>query len=326
MKQFLILFISFFALLITQSLAQTVAPTLVAPTLVAPIPMPPLDRNIIGNTQAPTTPNTPLQTTAPIINNDNLPAQLLTLSARISENGSIISNGLVWRVFKAEAEENGEMVMLAKSEDSIAKVSLKPGNYIIHASYGRAQASETIRVEQAPTNKTLTINSGALRLNAAIIGDIAIRSSNLSFDIYANDVNQSDPIMIAKGIRVKNLINLNAGVYKVISHFGNINSTVSADLKVEPGQITDATLYHNAAQVSFKLVSEVGGRAIADVDWKINTPEGKTIFTSINAFPATILDEGEYVIIAKRGRNVYNRDFSVQAGPAHEIEVLISVY
>jgi hypothetical protein len=35
------------------------------------------------------------------------------------------------------------------------------------------------------------------------------------------------------------------------------------DLRVEPGQLTDATLYHRAAQMSFKLVSEAGGEAIA---------------------------------------------------------------
>ena len=53
----------------------------------------------------------------------------------------------------------------------------------------------------------------------------------------------------------------------VISYFGAVNATVRADLRVEPGKLTEATLYHKAAQISFRLVSEAGGEAIADVDW-----------------------------------------------------------
>ena len=88
-----------------------------------------------------------------------------------------------------------------------------------------------------------------------------------------------------------------------------------ADLRVEPGQLTDATLYHRAAQISFKLVSEPGGEAIADIEWTVKTAAGETVFTDLGAFPATVLAEGDYLVLAKRGEDVFNREFQVQPGP-----------
>jgi hypothetical protein len=102
---------------------------------------------------------------------------------------------------------------------------------------------------------------------------------------------------------------------------------VRADLRVEPGQLTDATLYHRAAQVSFKLVSEAGGEAIADIDWTVKTADGaSTVFTNTGAFPSTVLQEGDYLVFAKRGETVFNREFEVQPGQPREIEVLTTVY
>ena len=296
-----------------QALAQT---SLVAQNT-APIPFPRPNRN---NLQTTTTP-----TPATIVNTNINKEQSLTLNARISQDGSILSRGVVWRIFNAEPKKNGEMVLLNKSETSPAQFLLKSGDYIVHASYGYAQVSETINVSEN-TQKTIILNSGALRLNAAIVGDIPISSSEMKFDVSTAALSEEDRVIVARDVKPNSMINLNAGNYNVISKFGNINARVSADLKVEPGQITDATLYHRAGRVSFKLVSEAGGRAIPDVDWEIKTVEGKTIFTSMSAFPSTILSEGDYSIIAKRGQNIYNRDFSVQPGPAREIEVSISVY
>jgi len=78
--------------------------------------------------------------------------------------------------------------------------------------------------------------------------------------------------------------------------------------------------------VTFKLVTEAGGEAVADVDWTVKTADGETVFTEIGAFPATVLAEGDYLVFAKRGETVYNREFEVQPGQGREIEVLTTVY
>lgn len=254
------------------------------------------------------------------------PPQPVTFSAKITDDGAIIPNGLIWRVFTADTDLNGQLELVEKSENSVAIFTLKPGDYVVHVAYGRSQASDTIRIVDKPTAKTLILDSGAIRLGAAIIGELSIPLSDLRFSILTAGDSSKDGDMIAENVAPGTLVHLNAGIYHIVSYFGSVNAQVRADLRVEPGQLTDATLYHRAGQVSFKLVSETGGEAIADVDWTIKSADGETLYTSFGAFPVTILAEGDYTVLAKRGTNVYNREFQIQPGPSREIEVLTDIY
>ncbi|WP_196258715.1 hypothetical protein [Pelagibacterium limicola] len=250
--------------------------------------------------------------------------QPLTLSARISSNGPYIPEGLVWRIFDSRTDSSGELAMVAKSEDATATFGLPPGEYMLHVAFGRAQATDTLFVEPGPNNRTIIFEVGALRLDALITGDIAIPPGMLRFDIYSDGPNGR--ITVAENIPPGELVHLNAGVYSIVSRFGPINAVIRSELRVEPGQVTEATLYHKAAQVTLKLVSEEGGEAIADVEWTIKTAGGETVFTDIGAFPATVLAEGQYLALAKLGPTVYNREFEVRPGSAREIEILTTVY
>ncbi len=249
--------------------------------------------------------------------------QPVTLTARISEGGSPISDGLVWRVFDSTPDANGEMALVAKSETGTARMDLPPGEYLLHVSYGQAQVSEPISIAPGQNNKDIILSVGALRLNSAVTGDIPISPTMLKFDILTAG---TDSILVAEGVLPNELVTLNTGTYHIVSHFGSINAVVRADLRVEPGQLTDATLYHHASEVSFRLVSEEGGEAIADVEWTVKTSDGTTIFTERSAFPSTVLAEGEYLVLAKLGDRVYNREIEVKAGGLQNIEVLSSIY
>ncbi len=254
-----------------------------------------------------------------------LEKQPVTLNARITENGMNIPEGLVWRVFDTRTDSSGELALAAKSEQATAEFELVPGEYVVHVAYGRAQASQTIEVAQGGTTSSIVLDAGALRLNAAITGDVAIPINLLRFDVFIAG-NESERTLVAQNLAANDIVTVNAGTYHVVSYFGDVNAVVRADLRVEPGQLTDATLYHRASQVTFKLVTEPGGEAIADVDWTVKTASGQTVFSDIGAFPATVLAEGDYLVFAKRGETVYNREFQVQPGQSREIEVLTAVY
>jgi hypothetical protein len=251
--------------------------------------------------------------------------QRVTLSAQITENGMNIPEGLVWRVFDTRTDSSGELALAAKSEDAQATFELVPGEYVVHVAYGRAQASETIEVTPNGASKSIVLDAGALRLNASVTGDVSIPINLLRFDVFSGG-GESDRTLVAQGLAANDIVTLNAGTYHVVSYFGDINAVVRADLRVEPGQLTDATLYHRASQVTFKLVTETGGEAVADVEWTVKTAGGETVFSDIGAFPATVLSEGDYLVLAKRGETVYNREFEVQPGQGREIEVLTTVY
>lgn len=255
----------------------------------------------------------------------NATPQPVTLSAKITEDGNALPDGVTWRVFETKTDSKGDLILAQKSEDATAHLELTPGNYVVHVAYGRAQTTEAMTVAQGDNNKQLILDAGAMRLNAAVTGDVPIPINLLRFDIYSSG-NEADRTLVAQNLSPNDMVTLNGGTYHIVSYFGDVNAVVRADLRVEPGQLTDATLYHKAAQVSFKLVSEAGGEAIADIDWTVKTADGQTVFTNIGAFPSTVLAEGDYLVLAKRGEQVYNREFEVQPGPAREIEVLTTVY
>jgi hypothetical protein len=252
--------------------------------------------------------------------------QTVHLSARITEDGGAIPEGLVWRIFDTRTDSSGQLAMVAKSEDANADLQLPPGDYVIHVSYGRAQASDNLTVAPGDNSKTIILDAGAIRLNAAVTGDVSVPVSLVHFDIFSAGASEADRAMVAENISANDIVTLNAGTYHVVSYFGDVNAVVRADLRVEPGQLTDATLYHRASQVSFKLISEPNGEAIADVDWTVKSSDGETVFTNIGAFPATVLVEGDYMVLAKRGDAVFNREFEVMPGQAREIEVMTDVY
>lgn len=268
----------------------------------------------------------PAAAAAEVVAAINTTPQPVTLMAKITEEGGTLPDGVTWRVFETRTDAAGDLVLAQKSDDATAHLQLAPGSYVVHVAYGRAQTTDTLTVAEGDNSKSLILDAGAMRLNAAVTGDIAIPINLLRFDIYTSGSTEADRTLVAQNLSPNDIVTLNAGTYHIISYFGDVNAVVRADLRVEPGQLTDATLYHRAAQVSFKLVSEAGGEAIADIDWTVKTTDGQTVFSNIGAFPSTVLGEGDYLVFAKRGEQVYNREFEVQPGAAKEIEVLTAVY
>src|SRR5690606_29829210 len=96
--------------------------------------------------------------------------QPVTLSARLTDDGPFIPDGLVWRVFDTRTDESGELALVAKSEEATASLSLPPGEYVMHVAYGRAQASDTLFVEPGPNTHTIVFEVGGLQLSAMISG------------------------------------------------------------------------------------------------------------------------------------------------------------
>ena len=115
---------------------------------------------------------------------------------------------------------------------------------------------------------------------------------------------------------------LNAGVYNIVSTYGDANAIARVDVAVEAGKLTEATLTHQAAKVTLKLVTRPGGEAISDTQWMIMTPQGEMVKESVGALPTHVLAPGAYTATAKNGGLAFQRDFTVQQGQAVQVEVL----
>jgi hypothetical protein len=119
-------------------------------------------------------------------------------------------------------------------------------------------------------------------------------------------------------------VRLPEGTYHVVSTYGESNAIMRADLKVDAGRLTEATLNHRAATMTLKLVAAVGGEAYAGTAFSVLTPGGDVIREAIGAFPRVTLAEGNYMLIARHDGRVYTREFNVQSGLDRDVEVMVT--
>ncbi|MBZ9710206.1 hypothetical protein FJ970_18205 [Mesorhizobium sp. B2-1-8] len=246
----------------------------------------------------------------------------ITLSAQLTDKGTDITRGLVWRVFKPEAV-NGKLPMVASAHGGSAVFQLEPGSYLVHASYGRAGATKRITVGKDAKRESLVLDAGGLKLDAVLSGGVRIPPKKLRFSIYEGTAEANgDRALIIPDVEPNSVVRLNAGIYHVVSTYGAVNAVIRSDIRVEAGKLTEATVEHHAAEITMKLVREAGGEAIADTSWSLLNESGDPIKETVGAFASMVLAEGDYTIIAKNRDRIYQKDFTVVGGQNQEIEVL----
>jgi hypothetical protein len=244
----------------------------------------------------------------------------LFLSAAFAGDGKPIRSGLVWRVY----EDRGDVARpspVARSTNPTPNFTLPPGNYIIHAAYGFAGASKRISVQSGSFAERLTVSAGALKLGG-IVADSQIPPGRVSFSVYVPIGANSEGRLVVANAKPGEIIRLPEGTYHVVSTYGDSNAIMRADLKVETGRVTEATLNHKAATVILKLVGAAGGEAFAGTAFSVLTPGGDVIREAIGAFPSVTLAEGDYVLIARHEGQVYTREFKVESGLNRDIEII----
>jgi len=244
----------------------------------------------------------------------------LSVSAQFAGDRTPIRSGLNWRVL-SESVDGASPKIVARSSEPEPAFSLPPGNYIVHAGYGFASGTKRVSLGQQGLRDQVQISAGALSL-AGSIGDAPLPAALLTFSVFVPLQGNSEGRLITSGAKAGEVIRLPEGTYHVVSTYGDSNAIQRADVKVEIGKVTDATLHHRAAKVTLKLVANAGGEAFAGTAFSVLTPGGDVIREAIGAFPQVILAEGDYVLIARQEGQVYSRDFKVESGSDRDIEVL----
>ncbi|MDK1388054.1 hypothetical protein QN224_21840 [Sinorhizobium sp. 8-89] len=249
------------------------------------------------------------------------------LEALLTAKGKPVESGLTWRVFSPIPGSDGKLPLLATSEGGSTAFNLVPGEYFVNVAFGRAGATRKIRVpEQGSLDKqVLVLDAGGVTLNAVSGSDVRIPPNELSFSIFSSDVKEDgERALIIADVKPNTVVRLNAGTYHVVSDYGSVNAVIRADIQVEAGKLTEATIQHRAAKLTLKLVSEGGGEAIADTAWSILTSSGDVVSESVGAFPTLVLAEGGYTAVARNKDKIYQRDFAVKAGVNTDVEVLLN--
>jgi hypothetical protein len=245
------------------------------------------------------------------------------LKAQLTDDGPEITRGLVWRVFSPDPGPDGKLPLVATAQGGTSVFQLAPGSYLVHAAFGRAGATKRITLTTDARRESIVLDAGGLMLDAVLSGGARIPAKKLRFSIYeAEQDANGDRALIIPNVKPKSVVRLNAGTYHVVSTYGSINAVIRSDIRVEAGKLTEATVEHHAAELTFKLVREQGGEAIADTAWSIVTESGDPVRETVGAYASLVLAEGDYTIIARNRDRIYQRDYTVVPGRNQEVEVL----
>ena len=247
---------------------------------------------------------------------------VLSLSARYGKDLANINGGLVWRIFADRPDENGTFKMIKEDRNPTPSLVLLPGNYVVHVSLGLVSAVRAVTLKAETDREAFVLPAGGLRIEGRV-GTSKIPQNQLSFAIYkGSQFDGGDRAAVVPNVAASDVVLLPEGTYYIISNYGDANSVVRSDIRVQAGKLTDVVVTHRAAVITLKLVSDKGGEALANTAWSVITPGGDVIKESIGAFPKVVLSEGEYRAIAKNEGKVYERGFNVVNGVDGEVEVV----
>ncbi|MBX8782920.1 hypothetical protein HBA94_03995 [Ochrobactrum sp. GRS2] len=245
----------------------------------------------------------------------------LLLEAQLTADGPALSQGLVWRVFSPEPDGEDKLPLIATATGGTASFSLPEGSYLVHVSFGRAGATKRITVRNASRHEKLILDAGGLKLSAKLPDGKEISDKFLRFSIYENDDEGNERSLIVPNIKPDTVVRLNSGTYHVVSNYGNANATIRAEIVVSAGKLTEATVEHNAAEVTLKLLRDVGGEALADTSWNIVNTNGDIVYESVSAYASLVLASGDYIAVAKNKDRLYQREFTVESGKNEDVDV-----
>jgi hypothetical protein len=252
-------------------------------------------------------------------------AQEVQFTAFLTDDGPPIDQGLVWHIFQDSEKDTTPVRHHRTVREANPVIRLVPGRYLINVSYGRANLTRTIVVEAGvPLNERFVLNAGGLRVNAQLGDGTPVPETAVSYDIFSGETDQlGNRQRIMSGARPGFIMRLNAGIFHIVSRYGDANAIVSTDVTVEAGKLTEVAITHPGATVTFKLVMRPGGEAQSGAQWAILDPDGEVIKESAGALPTHVLAAGSYVVTARHSGRVFRHGFTVQPGETAQIEVVM---
>jgi len=247
---------------------------------------------------------------------------VLSLTARYGKDLPVITSGLVWRVFADRPDETGTFKLIREERGATPNIVLPPGGYVVHVTLGLVSAVRPVTLKSETDRESFLLPAGGLRIEGRV-GTSKIPQNQISFAIYkGSQFEVGERASLVPNVAAGDVVLVPEGTYYIISNYGDANSVVRSDIRVQAGKLTDVIITHRAAVITLKLVSDKGGEALANTAWSVITPGGDVIKESIGAFPRVVLSEGEYRAIAKNEGKVYERAFNVVNGVDGEVEVV----
>lgn len=244
-------------------------------------------------------------------------------SAVLSDGGPQLQSNLIWTIYALSDEQIDDSDLVLNEQGGTLSTSLPPGSYIAHVSYGMATRSRPLTVGPQGLTDAFNLNAGGVSLRGAISSDDFLPHEVVTFQIFPETVENFETAEpIARDIDERTILVVPAGRYTIVSRYGDVNAIVRAQIDVEAGQLTEAVMFHSAAQITLKLVNQPNGEALPNTAWSVLNPGGDIVREFVGAFPTMVLSEGDYTIIARHDGQVFSREFAVVSGVNREEELV----
>lgn len=148
----------------------------------------------------------------------------------------------------------------------------------MHVALGLVSAVRPVTVKSDTDRRSFLLPAGGLRIEGRV-GTSKIPQNQIAFSIHKGsqfDAGGESPALVPNVVP-GDVVILPEGTYNIISNYGDANSVVRSDIRVQAGKLTDTTITHRAAVITLKLVSEKGGEALANTAWSVITPGGDVV-------------------------------------------------
>ena len=229
----------------------------------------------------------------------------LELTARLAEDGGVITRNITWTIRHA----NGEPVF--ESEAGSVDISLAPGDYMIDAEYGAAQVSRSVSIPpRTRLMVSFVLDAGGLSIRSGM-GMADVPALHPRVRVFALPGGRMVALEEAKG----GIIRLPAGRYRIESraHAGNL--TAVTDVVVKAGQVSTIDITHKAGLARLAFV----GSPSAEVTWDIADESGRRVASEAGLNANLVLLPGTYTARAAVGSELLTARFQIAAGETRDI-------
>ncbi|MBL6432489.1 MAG: hypothetical protein HPM95_21130 [Alphaproteobacteria bacterium] len=137
----------------------------------------------------------------------------------------------------------------------------------MHTAFGFARRTNRIAVDNGVTSQTVLLNAGGMSSTPSSAATCrSPPAGSVSTSTSAEFDSRGERKLVAGNIAPGESC-ASTPTPITWSAATAVNAVVRADIHVEPGKLTEATVYHNAARVTLKLVNQRGGEALASTAW-----------------------------------------------------------
>ena len=173
----------------------------------------------------------------------------MELSARLSEDGGLITRPVHWKVRRATTDGGlaaGSAPELLEAEEPVSNLFLDPGTYTIEATYGSVSIARDVEVLKGHYMVyTFVFNVGGLRTLSTLASEPLPTPFRAVHKVYATSGEASGQLIATSDVP-GGLMRLGAGNYRLESVIEPGNTVTRTDVSIKPGILTTLQLDHQA--------------------------------------------------------------------------------